>query len=188
MRIIGFTGLSGAGKSLVIDYIKTKYGFPVFKTGDLVRTYLQEKNIPLTVENCSILSDRLSANGESVGVLGREKLSRFRDMGIEFLLVDSLRGRHDVNFYKQFAEEVYVIGIFANQHERYHRVDSRRRADDYANFEHFQRADLWQFNFGVGRLFCFSDYLIITQDRSRQQIYQDADDIIQKIIDKAKVH
>jgi dephospho-CoA kinase len=181
MKIIGITGFSAVGKSIIVDYLKTKYGFPVIRTGDLVRQYLTERNIPISARAYITLSNQFRQNKKSLGELAKERLMELKDSGVEYVTIDALRGKYDLEFYRQFAKDIVTIGIFSSPKIRFERMFKRAREGDYNNFDNFRKADDWQFNFGVGKLFAFADYMIVAQDRTMEEMYEETDRIIKKI-------
>jgi dephospho-CoA kinase len=182
MRIIGITGFSAAGKSMIVDYFRTRYNFPVIRTGDSVRQYIRDKGIPLSANACTALSNKFRRNKKSLGELAKERLLELRESGTECVVIDALRGKYDLDFYRQFSEEIITIGIFSSPQQRFARMLKRSREGDYTNYEDFRKADDWQFNFGVGKLFAFADYMIVAQDRTMEEMYEETDRIIKKIM------
>lgn len=139
MLIIGLKGLRGAGKSTIAKILCKELGFPIISLGEKVRGFISESEKRNTFEAILEISLRLRGNlkSGSVGELYFSEIQDYLKNGVEAIVADSIRSKHDENFFKKISPDFFMIGIYASKEERYRRIKNRKRIDDSLEWETF---------------------------------------------------
>ena len=128
--IIGLTGSFGAGKGVVVDYLKTK-GFKHYAARDFITEEINRRNLPVNRDSMIEVANELrSEHGPAyiVEELFKRAASSGRDAVIE-----SLRAVAEVHKMKELG--AVVIGVDADPEVRYRRIVSRGSETDHVSFE-----------------------------------------------------
>lgn len=135
--IIGLTGLNGAGKGVVAEYLVSKKGFICHSLSDIVREEVLKEDNTITREKLIVTANTLRReHGPSV-LAGRiiKRIDRSKNT-----VVDSFRNPEEVQaFSRQNNFELWCIT--ASRENRFNRIRLRQREQDPQTIEEFIKVE-----------------------------------------------
>lgn len=126
MKIIGFVGLPGSGKSVASD-VAREMGFTVLVMGDVIRQEAAARGLEPLDENLGRVGNELRSS-EGPEAVARRILERAGNEGI--IIVDGLRSKAEADLFRASSEEFHLIEIVAPVNSRIRWIESRGRSDD----------------------------------------------------------
>lgn len=132
MKIIGFVGMPGSGKSVASNVART-IGFQVVVMGDVIRTEAARLGLPPTDENLGNVGNVLRAR-EGPKAIAKRTLELARSSGKDLVVVDGLRSKEEVEFFRNNTDDFMLVEVCAPAEARLNRIANRGRSDD-ANSE-----------------------------------------------------
>ncbi|WP_407392827.1 nucleoside monophosphate kinase [Methanobrevibacter sp.] len=160
MRIMGISGLPGAGKDLVSELAK-KRGAKIVSMGDIIREEAKKRG-ESTGETASNL--RAEFGQYIVSELTIKKIKQLQEEGFEnSIIVEGIRSHHEVEMFKENFDNFIILSIFANPSIRFERLKLRGREDDCQDYEGFKIRDERELGFGIGNVISLSDKMIINE-------------------------
>lgn len=128
MKIIGFVGLPGSGKSEASQVARQR-GLTVLVMGDIIRQEAQRRGLEPTDRNLGRIGEALRAE-EGPDAIAKRTLQKARALGEEIVIIDGLRSRDEADFFRASAEEFHLIEICAPAKARLEWLECRGRPDD----------------------------------------------------------
>ncbi len=125
MKIIGFVGMPGSGKS-VASQVAREMGLRVIVMGDVIRAETKRRGLEPTDANHGMVGDDLRRS-EGADVIARRCLEGVND---EIVVVDGIRSKAEVDYFRSVADEFHIIEIYAPADQRLRRIAARGRPDD----------------------------------------------------------
>ncbi len=185
MKVFAVAGMPGAGKSTVMDRVKSE-GFFVIRMGDLVmeearrrginitdsnvgemasqmrrenRARIRGKNIPLTMFD----ADRKEKmNREGFGYWATKTVDRIlKSASSEVIFIDGTRGDKEIEVFRRRFNDFQVIAVHAPRRERYKRVVSRKREADVLSFDELVARDERELSWGLGNVIATADIMMV---------------------------
>lgn len=135
--IIGITGLNGAGKSTVAQYLCTQQGFNHLSFRSYLVGKLQEMNRPENREEMRILANALRLEHGPHYVL-QEVMSEAQKSSLP-VVVESIRTVHEAQYLKE--KNAYLLAVTAPLKQRYQRILERKSETDKVSFVEFKEAE-----------------------------------------------
>jgi dephospho-CoA kinase len=132
LKIIGFVGMPGSGKSVASNVART-VGLEVVVMGDVIRCEAAHMGLPPTDENLGNVGNTLRAL-EGPEVVAKRTFELARGSGKDLVVVDGLRSKEEVKFFKDNSDDFRLVEVYASEEARLSRIANRRRSDD-VNFE-----------------------------------------------------
>lgn len=127
VKIIGFVGMPGAGKTEAIDYV-TSLGYPKVYFGGVMYDAMRKRGIEITPESQQIFREGWRKN-EGEDVIVREIIRQIHhliDSGQRHIVAD---GIYSWTEYKamihEFPGELTIAAVVAPRHIRHHRLAIR---------------------------------------------------------------
>jgi dephospho-CoA kinase len=160
MKVIGFVGLPGSGKTDA-SHVAAELGIPVLTMGDIVREEVGARALP--GKKTTDVADDLRRR-EGMDAIAKRSIARIEEMKKleKKLIIDGIRGIAEVNSFKRaFGENFMLIGIESSKKNRYERMMMRGRADD----EEFKKRDRVELSWGLIEAMENAD-MIVTNDGS----------------------
>jgi dephospho-CoA kinase len=159
LKIIGFVGMPGSGKSVASD-VARYLGFKVIVMGDIIRQEAARLGLPPTDENLGMVGSMLRAK-EGPQAVARRTLELAQRSDGEFAVIDGLRSREEVDFFRANSEGFRLIEICASSQARRTRIAARRRSDD-AKIENIatdalEKREFREMGWGMGEAFKEAD-------------------------------
>lgn len=135
MKIIGFVGMPGSGKSVASDVARS-IGLKVIVMGDVIRREATRLGLAPTDDNLGKVGSMLRAR-EGPDSIARRTLSMASDE--ELVVIDGLRSKDEADFFRANSEEFHLVKIVAPAFARAKWIVTRGRPDDPRVEEHNQK-------------------------------------------------
>lgn len=187
--IVGLTGMPGAGKTTVANYLSQK-GFPLLVMGDVVREVAENDGLELTSDNLAKLMLRLrKRNGpEAVAhlIVNKIKLMKKEDKQLSVVIVDGIRSMAEVRLLRRIGS-VKLLAIHGSTFTRYTHVRERGRSDVPSNIGEFDKRDKIEMDVGISNAIALADETISNNDISISELCQRSFITIQKWIQESRL-
>jgi dephospho-CoA kinase len=156
MKVIGFCGFPGSGKSTAIEAISDLA--KVIMMGDVIRNEVKNRKLALNDENLGTVARELRQLG-GLNVIAEKCVEWIKELKNEIIIVDGLRSLNEVNVFRKYWK-VPIIAIILNNKKRFIRLSKRRRSDDPLSIEEFKKRDEREIYFGLKEVVEKADYKI----------------------------
>jgi dephospho-CoA kinase len=187
--IIGLTGMPGAGKTTVANYLSQK-GIPLLIMGDVVREVAENDGLEPTSDNLAKLMLRLrKRNGpEAVAhlIVNKIKLMKKEDKQLRVVIVDGIRSMAEVQVLRRIGS-VKLLAIHGSTLTRYTHVRERGRSDVPSNIGEFDKRDKIEMDVGISNAIALADETISNNDISISELCQRSFITIQKWIQESRL-
>jgi len=157
MKVLGFCGLPGTGKSTAIEAI-SKLG-TIIMMGDVIRNEARKNGILPTDENLGRIAKELRKNGGDE-IVAEKCVEIIKKCKKSPIFVDGIRSMAEVNVFKKYWDFI-VIAIVADDQLRYQWIRNRARLDDSNKKSDIEERDLREIGFGLEEVIKNADYTII---------------------------
>lgn len=150
VKLLAIVGMSGSGKSVVVDYL-TKRGFPKIYFGGLLYKEMEKRGIEITPETQGKFREEIRAT-EGHDWVGRQAVAEAKDLiaaGQKTIVLDGLYSWTEYKLFKnEFPGCLTVIAVVAPRALRVDRLGRRPerpftpaevRARDYSEIEHVEK-------------------------------------------------
>ncbi len=187
--IVGLTGMPGAGKTTVANYLSQK-GIPLLVMGDVVREVAENDGLEPTSDNLAKLMLRLrKRNGpEAVAhlIVNKIKLMKKEDKQLGVVIVDGIRSMAEVRLLRRIGS-VKLLAIHGSTLTRYTHVRERGRSDVPSNIGEFDKRDKIEMDVGISNAIALADETISNNDISISELCQRSFITIQKWIQESRL-
>lgn len=149
-KIIAIIGLSGSGKTEVIEYLMKKYGWPKVYFGEITFDEVKRRGLEINEKNERFVREDLRKKYGQLYYAEKvvEKIKKLR--GEKVVLVESLYMWEEyMVFREKFGKDFMTVAIYASPEIRYQRLKDRpirpltrkeARGRDYAQIENLHQA------------------------------------------------
>ncbi len=164
--MILIAGMPGAGKSMAIQEFEKK-NIPIVEMGDVIREETKNRGYDPNPENTGKIACKLrkELGDDAIAKLCVEKI---RKIDQDLIVVDGVRSLAEKErFEKDLDENIEILSIHSDPKTRYKRLKERGREDDPENWEEFNKRDLRELNFGIGKVIALSDHIIVNDSTIR---------------------
>lgn len=152
MRIVAFTGMPGAGKSVAVEEAKAR-GIPVVRMGDLVWEEVRRRGLELTDQNVGGVATemRKTAGADVWAVRTVERMGELGKDHPKLVVVDGVRNYEEVEAFRRLLGHNFVlVAVHAPETVRYDRLLRRGRADDtHVSQDDIRRRDEREMGWGL---------------------------------------
>lgn len=187
--IVALTGMPGAGKTTVANYLARK-GIPLLIMGDAVREAAQNDGLEPTSDNLAKLMLRLrEKNGpEAIAYLISNKIKTMKHQNAEFdvVIVDGIRSMSEIQVLKRVGN-VKLLAIHGSTLTRYSHIRERARSDVPSNIGEFNKRDSVEMGVGISDAIALADETISNNDISISELCDLSLRIVQKWMDENKI-
>jgi dephospho-CoA kinase len=187
--IVALTGMPGAGKTTVANYLAQK-GIPLLIMGDVVREAAQNDGLEPTSGNLVKLMIRLrEKNGpEAIAHLIANKIKTMKNEDKEFVvvIVDGIRSMAEIEVLKRVGQ-VKLLAIHGSILTRYSHIRERARSDVPSNINEFDKRDRVEMGVGISDAIALADETISNNDISIIELCELSLRTVQKWIDENKI-
>lgn len=187
--IVALTGMPGAGKTTVANYLAQK-GIPLLIMGDVVREAAQNDGLEPTSGNLAKLMIRLrEKNGpEAIAHLIANKINTMKNEDKEFavVIVDGIRSMAEIQVLKRVGN-VKLLAIHGSILTRYSHIRERARSDVPSNINEFDKRDRVEMEIGISDAIALADETISNNDISISELCELSLRTVQKWIDENKI-
>ena len=131
MKIIGFVGLPGSGKGEA-SQIARLHGLAVVVMGDVIRQEAARQGLEPTDQNLGRIGNALRA-AEGPEAVAKKTFEMALAAGKDVVVVDGLRSREEVDFFRAHADEFRLVEVRAPVEVAAEMAFSPWRPDDPGN-------------------------------------------------------
>lgn len=129
MRIIGFVGMPGSGKS-VASSVARRMGIKVIVMGDVIRSEARARGLAPTDANLGMVGNDLRSR-EGLCAVASRCLTDIPDG--DLVVIDGIRSIDEVNYFREAADKFHLIEVFTTPQARLQRIAARGRTDDVSD-------------------------------------------------------
>lgn len=165
-KIIGVTGMPGAGKSLFVKVAKER-GYAVIRMGDEVREEAKKRRVEPTPENMGKIMLELRET-EGAAAVAKRCLPKIKEAEQNLILIEGIRSLEEVETFRENFKSFRLVAIHASPETRFQRLFHRRRSDDPKNWKVFRQRDMRELKVGIGKVISLADYMIINEGTIRE--------------------
>jgi dephospho-CoA kinase len=177
MKVIGFAGLPGSGKSTVIEAIEDLG--EVVTMGDVIRNEAKKRKIEPTDENLGKIAKEIREIGGQ-GIVAEKCVEFINELASEIVIIDGIRSMDEVKIFRKYWK-LPIVAIILDEDLRFKRLSERGRSDDPKSLEDLKERDKREINFGVNEVIEKSNYKFIN-DKPIKVAKQEAKKLILEII------
>ncbi len=156
MKVIGFCGLPGSGKSTALESVKS-LGV-VVNMGDVIRNEAKKKKIELTDENLGQLAKSLRIEGGE-DIIAEKCVQLIKNAQSEVIFVDGLRSVYELAVFRKHWKFPLIV-IESDERIRHQRIIERARDDDSKSILEIKNREEREIDFGLLDLIKKADYII----------------------------
>lgn len=175
MRVIGFTGMPGSGKSEAMDIARQR-GIPVVRMGDLIWEEVERQGRPRDARNVGEVANAMrTTHGKDVW--SKRTVERVREVAAKegrvatkggakdwLVLIDGIRSNEEVEtFRRELGDDFTLVAIHTDRVRRFERMLSRGRADDPKDSEVLQQRDEREMNWGLAQTIALADTMLVNE-------------------------
>ena len=156
MKVFGFCGLPGSGKSTAIEAI-SELG-TIIMMGDVIRNEARKKGLIHTDENLGKIAQELRKNGGDE-IVAEKCVEIIKECKKSPIIIDGIRSLAEVNVFRKYWK-FPVIAIVADDKLRINWITHRARLDDSKSKSDIEERDKREINFGLNDVINSADHII----------------------------
>ena len=156
MKVIGFTGLPGSGKSTAIDAIRNLG--KIITMGDVIRNEAKKRGTEPTGENLGKIAKELRQKGGD-GIVAEKCVELIKQLKDDIIFIDGIRSQFEIDVFRKFWK-FPIIATVIDEDTRFERLFERGRSDDPKELEEFRERDKREIGFGLKEVVDRADYKI----------------------------
>ncbi len=165
MKVLGITGMPGAGKSEAVAVAKQQ-DIPVIRMGDLIWEEVDRRGLPRDAANVGMVASAVREE-EGPDVWALRTVGRIRDAhkGRRLVVIDGVRSNHEVEvFRRELGDDFVLVAIHTDPHERHGRMTRRARDDDPQDEEGHVARDEREMEWGLARTIAMADEMVVNDE------------------------
>ncbi len=178
MKVIGFVGLPGSGKSTIIEAIEDLG--QVIMMGDVIRKEAEKRNLNPSDENLGKIAKELREI-EGQGVVAKKCVEWIKELHSNIIFIDGIRSMSEVIIFRNYWT-FPIIAIILDEQLRFQRLLERGRSDDPKVLEDLKERDRREIKFGVKEVIEKANYQFMN-NLPLDIAIQEARNLILKVID-----
>lgn len=135
MIYIGITGTNGAGKGVVVDYLRDTYGFKHYSVRAYLIGEIEKRGLPVNRDTMNSVSTDIRMHTHPAFII--EELVRIAESDkSNHAIFESIRLPLEVDCLRKH-DPCYLLAVDADQRTRYERITERKSSTDDLTFERF---------------------------------------------------
>lgn len=163
MRVVAFTGMPGAGKSVAAEVAK-KRDIPVLRMGDFVWEEVRRRGLPITSESVAEVAMQMRTDF-GPGVWAEKTVDRIRTLHVPIAFIDGVRSEAELEVFRhRLGDDFTLVAVHASRGTRMKRLVSRGREDDINDEGEFLARDERELGWGIGRVIALADAMLVNED------------------------
>jgi dephospho-CoA kinase len=178
MKVIGFCGLPGSGKSTVLKAIED-LGI-IVTMGDVIRNEANHRNIAPSDENLGKIALELRKN-YGPEVIAEKCVNLIKKLESEVIFIDGLRSMAEVTVFRKYWKFPLIVTVVSEK-IRYERLSNRKRPDDPNSLSEIRDRDQREISFGLNEVIENANYKI-NNNLSEVNVQQETRALVFKIIE-----
>ncbi|MEO7397885.1 MAG: AAA family ATPase [Ilumatobacteraceae bacterium] len=164
MKVFGFTGMPGAGKSVAVEMAK-KHDIPVLRMGDFIWEEVRRRGLPITSESVAEVAMQMRTDF-GPGVWAEKTCDRLKSLHPEAAVIDGVRSEAELEVFRhRLGHDFTLVAIHASRPTRLARLLARHREDDIKDEGQFIARDERELGWGLGRVVALADVMLVNEDR-----------------------
>jgi dephospho-CoA kinase len=177
MKVLGFCGLPGSGKSTVLKAIED-LGV-IITMGDVIRNEARERNIEPSDENLGKIAQELR---EEFGpeIIAEKCVELIKNSDSEIIFVDGLRSIAEVKEFRK-SWKFPIIAVIIDDKTRFERLSKRGRPDDPNTLEALKERDEREIAFGLNDVIHSANYKL-NNNVSEKEVQEKTRELILDLI------
>jgi dephospho-CoA kinase len=162
LRVIGFTGMPGSGKSEAMEVARSR-GLPVVRMGDLIWEEVDRQGLPRDAAHVGRVADAMRrSHGKDVWSVRTVERVRQVARGVPLILIDGIRTHEEVEtFRRELGGDFTLVAIHTDPHHRFDRMVRRARADDALDHASLAARDEREMGWGIARAIALADEMLV---------------------------
>ncbi len=128
MKIVGFVGMPGSGKSVAAD-VAREMNIPVVVMGDVIREEAARRDLAPTDKNLGNVGNDLREK-EGPAAIAARCLAKIRETKAPVVVVEGIRSKSEVDLFRASSNGFQLIEVYVPDEVRLARIRSRGRSDD----------------------------------------------------------
>ena len=177
MKVIGFCGLPGSGKSTALIAIED-LGI-IIAMGDVIRKEAINKNIEPNNENLGKIAKELRERGGDA-IVAEKSVEMIKNQTNKVIFVDGIRSLSEIEVVRSYWK-FPVIAIETSDDLRYKRIRKRARSDDSKTLIEITKRDKRELGFGLKEVIKKANCKIMN-DSSEEELKKITREIVLEII------
>jgi dephospho-CoA kinase len=174
VRVLGFTGMPGSGKSEAMEVAKAR-GATVVRMGDLIWEEVERQGLPRDAANVGRVANAMrESHGKEVWALRTVARVRQVAKGQRLVLIDGVRSNAEVEVLRrELGTDFTLVAIHTDPHHRFDRMAKRGRADDSTDPAVLAGRDEREMGWGIARTIALADEMVVndtTLEAFRQKV------------------
>ena len=178
MKVIGFCGLPGSGKSTVLKAIEDLG--TIITMGDVIRDEANHRNIAPSDENLGKIALELRKN-YGPEIIAEKCVSLIKKLESNVFFIDGLRSMAEVIVFRKYWK-FPLIATVVDEKIRYERLSNRKRPDDPNSLSEIRDRDQREIRFGLNKVLENANYRI-NNNLSEADVQLETRSLIFKIIE-----
>ncbi|MCA1810432.1 MAG: flagellar hook-basal body complex protein FliE [Halobacteriales archaeon] len=174
MRVIGFTGMPGSGKSEAMEVARAR-GHPVVRMGDLIWEEVERQGLPRDAKHVGEVANAMRER-HGKDVWGRRTVERVRGLlgdparpRAGAVLIDGIRNFEEVEtFRRELGAQFILVAIHTDPEHRFGRMVRRARADDSVDPAVLKARDEREMGWGIARTIALADEMVVNDGTLEQ--------------------
>lgn len=177
MRVLGFTGMPGSGKSLAAD-VARRLGIPVVRMGDCVWEEVKARGLPLVDEVVGGVAHEMRER-HGPGIWAQRTLEKVRKLGADQVCIDGVRSMAEVTvFHDALGTDFVLVALFASPRTRHRRLLARAREDEASSEEAARARDRRELAWGIGEVIALADVVLVNEGPDEAAFRRDVDRLL----------
>jgi dephospho-CoA kinase len=183
MIIIGITGILGAGKGTVVDYLTEEKGFKHYSARAFITKEIEKRGLPVNRDTMTEVSNDLRKSNSPAYII--EQLYNIAELEGHNAVIESIRTSGEVEFLKSKGD-FHLLSVDAPSKIRYERISTRGSETDNVSFEKFLADEEREMKSvdpnkqNIGWCVDHADYKLMN-DGTVEDLQKDVDIILKKI-------
>ena len=177
MKIIGFCGLPGSGKSTAIEAIEDLG--KVVTMGDVIREEAKKRGLEPSGDNLGKIARELREEG-GPEIIAQKCVDWIQSFDTDTVFIDGLRSMHEVKVFRQYWD-FPIIAVLLDEELRFERLAKRNRSDDPQTLDALRSRDLRELGFGLREVIQNADYKI-QNNISEKKFKREVREVVEKIL------
>ena len=178
MKVIGFCGLPGSGKSTILKAIED-LGI-IITMGDVIRNEAKRRNIAPSDDNLGKIALELRKY-YGPEIIAEKCVNLIKKLESEVCFIDGLRSMAEVKVFRKYWKFPLIVTV-VDEKIRYDRLSNRKRPDDPNSLSEIQDRDQREIRFGLNEVIKNANYKI-NNNLSEEDVQQETRTLIFKIIE-----
>jgi len=178
MKVIGFCGLPGSGKSTVLKAIEDLG--PIITMGDVIRNEANHRKIAPSDENLGKIALEMRKN-YGPEIIAEKCVKLIKKLESDVFFIDGLRSMAEVIVFRKYWK-FPLIATVVDEKIRYERLSKRKRPDDPNSLSEIRDRDQREIRFGLNEVIENANYKI-NNNLSEAEVQRETRVLIFKIIE-----